>query len=75
MDKWIKKITNDPVKIDQINRSLAIAETWWHNQPEAAEATIERNAVAMGLTTRMVANTRDNYQLVRILVLAHLFTE
>ena len=66
---WFKTLKLDINSRQTIERNIVAMDTWWQNQPEAAEATIHRVAVCLGISPGKI-KSGHNENLLKVMTVA-----
>ena len=66
---WFKTLKLDINSRQTIERNIVSMDTWWQNQPEAAEATIHRVAVCLGISPGKI-KSGHNENLLKVMTVA-----
>jgi len=66
---WFKTLKLDINSRQTIERNIVAMDTWWQNQPEAAEATIHRVAVCLGIAPGKI-KSGHNENLLKVMTVA-----
>ena len=66
---WFKTLKLDIKSRQTIERNIVAMDTWWQNQPEAAEATIHRVAVCLGISPGKI-KSGHNENLLKVMTVA-----
>ena len=66
---WFKILKLDINSRQTIERNIVAMDTWWQNQPEAAEATIHRVAVCMAISPNKI-KSGHNENLLKVTTVA-----
>ena len=68
---WYKALKLDITSRQTVERNIVAMENWWQNQPEAAESTIHRVAVCLGISPgKIKSGQNENVLKVRTVALA-----
>ena len=66
---WFKALKLDIKSRQTIERNIVAMDNWWQNQPEAAEATIHRVAVCLGIAPGKI-KSGQNENLLKVMTVA-----